>query len=78
MLEQVEHVGDIVQPDERIRTINASLSVVDTSQEMQTREVGSLIQADDAIRVNTDGMELDAVVDRLEEVARSKLSRAAS
>ena len=51
MLEQAQHVGDVVQPDGRIRTINASLSVVDTSQEMQRRGVGSLIVVSDDGRI---------------------------
>lgn len=50
----------------------------DRDQRDRSREVGTLVQAEDAVRVNTDGMELEAVVDQLEQVARSQLSRAAS
>ena len=37
------------------------------------REVGGLRQAEDSIEVNTDGMSPEQVVDRLEEIVRSKL-----
>ncbi|MEX0611043.1 MAG: (d)CMP kinase [Pirellulales bacterium] len=37
-----------------------------------TRSVGALRKADDAIEVSTDGMSPDEVVDRLEEIVRSK------
>ena len=39
-------------------------------QRDRQREVGRLVPADEAIHVNTDGMTLEAVVDRLEEIVR--------
>lgn len=40
----------------------------------ETREFGRLIQAPDAIRVDTDGMDLPQVVERLEHLARERMS----
>jgi cytidylate kinase len=42
-------------------------------REDATRPVGPLVPAADAIQVSTDGMTLDQVVDRLEELARRKM-----
>jgi len=39
------------------------------------RPVGALVKAADASEVSTDGLTLDQVVDRLEEIVRSKISR---
>ncbi len=46
---------------------------IDRDQRDETRPVGRLFKADDAIEVVSDGMELDEVVDRLEEIARDRL-----
>jgi CMP/dCMP kinase len=40
----------------------------------ETREFGRLVQAPDAIRVNTDGLDLPQVVERLEALARERIS----
>jgi cytidylate kinase len=42
-------------------------------REDATRPVGPLVPAADAIQVSTDGMTLDQVVDRLEELARGRM-----
>jgi cytidylate kinase/pantoate ligase/cytidylate kinase len=42
-------------------------------REDASREVGPLVAAADAIRVCTDGMSLEQVVDRLEELARARM-----
>lgn len=42
-------------------------------REDASRPVGPLVPAADAIQVSTDGMTLDQVVDRLEELARKKM-----
>lgn len=64
--------GEMLEFDEVLRRQD------ERDERDRSREVGTLIPAEDAVRVDTDGMELDAVVDQLETVARSKLSRAAS
>lgn len=48
---QTEQVGDIVEPDGQVRTINASRSIVEASQEMQTRGISSLIVLSDDERI---------------------------
>lgn len=51
----------------------------DRDERDRAREVGTLIPAEDAVTINTDGMELEEVVNRLEEVFRQQQqSRAAS
>ena len=55
-----------------------TLEQVLTAQERRDREDasrpgGPLVPAADAIPVSTDGMTLDQVVDRLEELARRKM-----
>ncbi len=56
----------------------ATLEQVLAAQERRDRDdaaraFGPLIHAADAVEVRTDGMSLDAVVDRLEELARAKM-----
>ncbi len=48
----------------------------DRDQRDATRQVGRLHKAADAIEVNTDGLTSDQVVDRLEEIVRSRQSGA--
>ena len=48
MPEQAELVGDLVQPDGRVRTIRASASAIAAAQEMRDRGVSSLIVVDDS------------------------------
>lgn len=47
MLEQAQLVGDIVQPDGRLRTINASETVAAAAREMRERGISSLIVVSD-------------------------------
>jgi cytidylate kinase len=65
--------GEMLEFDEVLQRQN------DRDHRDRAREVGTLVAAADAVRINTDGMELEEVVNRLEEVFRQKQqSRAAS
>lgn len=64
--------GEMLEFDEVLLRQN------DRNARDRAREVGTLVAAKDATRINTDGMELEDVVNRLEEVCRQKQSRAAS
>ena len=57
--EQVEYESILQQQNER-------------DQRDQSRPVGKLIKADDAVEVNTDGLSLDEVVERITEIFRAR------
>jgi len=63
---ELKERGESISLDE----VLAQQNVRDRQDE--SRHVGRLVRADDAIEVSTDGMTLDQVVDRLEEIVRSK------
>ena len=46
---------------------------INRDQRDQQRPVGALRQAEDALEVNTDGLNVDQVINQLEEIARKKL-----
>ncbi len=46
---------------------------IERDQRDQTRKIGRLLKADDAVEIITDGMELDEVIDAVERIAREKL-----
>ena len=56
-------IGDL---DELLRQLN------ERDKRDATRRVGRMHKADDAVEVDTDGMTFEQVVDRLEEIVRSR------
>ncbi len=58
--------GEDVDLDDLLRQLN------ERDQRDATRRVGRMHKADDAVEVNTDGMSFEQVVDRLEEIVRSR------
>ncbi len=68
------------QRDLQQRGESATLEQILAAQERRdredaTREVGPLLRAEDAVEVLTDGLTQDQVVDRLEELVRSRMPR---
>ncbi|MGD9644398.1 MAG: (d)CMP kinase [Pirellulales bacterium] len=76
-------------PDERARRRLADLAAHGETRELDqvlaeqslrderdsAREVGPLLPAADAVHVSTDGLAIDEVVDRLEQLVRSRMDR---
>ncbi|MEM8678020.1 MAG: (d)CMP kinase [Planctomycetota bacterium] len=58
--------GDVLPFDEVLRAQE------ERDRRDRDREVGGLVEAADAVRIDTEGLSLDEVVDRLEEIAREK------
>jgi CMP/dCMP kinase len=67
-------LGDLHSQGEPVTLEQVLAAQRQRDQEDASRAVGPLTPAPDAVQVCTDGMSLDEVVDRLEELARKKMT----